>query len=132
MCCGIALFSSSTLLLSTLVQYCKVSAVEGPIRAKYQLKTGHHPIGLHLSSRSADSHFGREHNLVGVSKQRGDDVRLVFGAFVVIKVILPKIEAIKGNLVTTLLVILAAHLRGIIIYYTEQPQEISFIQHFRT
>ena len=82
MFCGIV-------LLLNFVQDCKVSAIDEPIRAKYQLKTGHHPIGLHLSSRSADSHFGREHNLVGVSKQRGDDVRLVFGAFVVIKVILP-------------------------------------------
>ena len=72
-----------------LLQDCKVSAIDEPIRAKYQLKTGHHPIGLHLTSMSAETHFGSQHNLVGVSKQRGDDVRLVFGAFVVIKVILP-------------------------------------------
>ena len=82
MYCGIELFLN-------FVQDCKVSAVEEPIRAKYQLKTGHHPIGLHLTSRSAESNFGSSHNLVGVSKQRGDDVRQVFRAFKVIKVILP-------------------------------------------
>ena len=76
-------------LLLNFVQDCKVSAIDEPIRAKYQLKTGHHPIGLHLTSRSAERHFGSSHNLVGVSKQRGDDVRLVFRAFKVIKVILP-------------------------------------------
>ena len=93
MFCGIV-------LLLNFVQDCKVSAIDEPIRAKYQLKTGHHPIGLHLTSRSVERHFGSSHNLVGVSKQRGDDVRLVFRAFKVIK-------AIKGNLVTTLFVILA-------------------------
>ena len=82
MFCGIV-------LLLNFVQDCKVSAIDEPIRAKYQLKTGHHPIGLDLTSRSAERHFGSSHNLVGVSKQRGDDVRLVFRAFKVIKVILP-------------------------------------------
>ena len=76
-------------LLLNFVQDCKVSAIDEPIRAKYQLKTGHHPIGLHVNSRSAERHFGSRHNLVGVSKQRGDDVRLVLRAFKVIKVILP-------------------------------------------
>ena len=82
MFCGIV-------LLLNYVQDCKVSAIDEPIRAKYQLKTGHHPIGSHLTSRSAESHFGSKHNLVGVSKQRGVDVHLVFGGFKVIKVIQP-------------------------------------------
>ena len=63
------------------VQDCKVSAIDEPIRAKYQLKTGHYPIRLHLTSRAADSHFGSKHNLVGVGKQRGDDVHLVWCGF---------------------------------------------------
>ena len=61
------------------VKFLMNNSFEEPIRAEFQLKTVHHPMGFHQTLVSAERHFETGRHLVSVRKQRGGNVVMLVG-----------------------------------------------------